>query len=377
VGRDPLGEAGSGFQCRGKLRQARQGMRRDDGTCGQRIQCAGQAVKTRLQAWLEARWYGGAAAPAWLRGLSRLYGWMAQRRSVSARSQRQQLPVPVVVVGNISVGGTGKTPVVIALVEALRAAGRVPGIISRGYGGSERGPAVLPVDADPRRFGDEPVLIALRTGAPVAVGRDRPEAGRCLLARHPEVDVLVSDDGLQHHRLARDIEIVVVDGQRRFGNGLLLPAGPLREPLTRLRDVDVVLVNGGGEDGEWGFVLQADQAVSLVDGAARALTAFAGQRVHAVAGIGNPERFFATLRSAGIEPIGHAFADHHHYRPDELDFGDDLPVLMTEKDAVKCRAFARSNWFAVPVTTVLPTAVIELVVHGLRGKGGRSPQSRA
>lgn len=323
-------------------------------------------MRARLQRWLEARWYDGAPVPAWLRGLSRLYGWVSRRRGGAAERLLGPLPVPVVVVGNLSVGGTGKTPVVIALVQALRTAGYTPGVISRGYGGSERGPALLPRHADPRRYGDEPALIARRTGVPVAVGRDRPAVGQVLLNRHPEVDVLVSDDGLQHYRLRRDVEVVVVDARRRFGNGLLLPAGPLREPVERLARVDVVLVNGGGGPDELGFVLHADQAVAIDGAGARPLSAFAGQSVHAVAGIGNPGRFFDTLRAAGIEPTGHAFPDHHRYRAEELDFGDDRPVLMTEKDAVKCRFFAEPHWYAVPVTTELPAVAIDRVLERLR-----------
>lgn len=323
-------------------------------------------MKTWLQGWLEARWYGGVHPPLWLRGLSRLYGWLARRRQRRGQHAAECLPVPVLVVGNISVGGTGKTPVVIALVAALRDAGFTPGVISRGYGGSERGPALLAADADPRRFGDEPVLIGLRSAAPVAIGRDRPAAARLLLARHPQVDVLVSDDGLQHYRLHRDIEIVVVDARRRFGNGLLLPAGPLREPLTRLAGVDAVLFNGEAEPGECSFSLDAGEAAALDGAGGRPLTAFAGQRVHAVAGIGHPARFFQTLRDAGIEPVEHVFADHHHYQSAELAFDEPLPVLMTEKDAVKCRGFAQADWYAVPVATTLPDEVVERILERVR-----------
>lgn len=327
-------------------------------------------MRARIQAWLEARWYGGAPVPAWLRSLARLFGWLARRRRVSGVRRAVRLPVPVIVVGNISVGGTGKTPVVIALVEALRAMGRRPGVISRGHGGSERGPLLLTGEATPARFGDEPVLIALRSRAPVAIGRDRPEVARLLLAAHPEIDVLVSDDGLQHYRLHRDVEVAVVDAQRRFGNGLLLPAGPLREPVARLSDVDVVLVNGSTAADEAGFVLRADQAVALDGSGSRPLAAFAGQVVHAVAGIGHPARFFATLRDAGIEVIGHPFPDHHAFTPDDFGFADGRAVLMTEKDAVKCRSFAQAGWFAVPVSASLPPPSIEAIVERLERFGG-------
>lgn len=320
-----------------------------------------------LQRWLEARWYQGAPVPFWLTGLSRLYGALAARRAARAHRQRQRLPVPVLVVGNLSVGGTGKTPVVIALVEALRQRGFRPGVISRGYGGQERGPAQVGADGDPARYGDEPVLIAWRSEVPVVVGRDRPAAGRHLLAAHPEVDVVISDDGLQHHRLARDLEIVVIDGERRHGNGRLLPAGPLREPLVRLDEVDVVLINGRRGSDETGFDLRPGPAWPLAGGAPRTLADFASDGpVHAVAGIGEPRRFFATLRAAGVAIVEHAFADHHRYRAEELAFGDDRPVLMTEKDAIKCRNFARPNWYALPVEAELPEPALTAITRCLR-----------
>ena len=200
-------------------------------------------------------------------------------------------------------------------------------------------------------------LIKSRTRAPVAVGRDRPNAARLLCAAG--VDVVIADDGLQHYALARDVEICVVDGARRFGNGHLLPAGPLREPLSRLGSVDFVVCNGGEpHTGELAMSLQSGDAVALqAPSSTRALSSFAGQRVHAVAGIGNPERFFAMLREHRIDVIGHSFADHHAYAARDLQFGDALPVLMTEKDAVKCRGFARAGWWAVPVHAVLPSEI--------------------
>lgn len=316
----------------------------------------------RLQAWLEARWYGRAPIPGPLRLLSRLYACLIERRRRRLQRRAQPLPVPVVVVGNISLGGAGKTPVVMALVETLRAAGWTPGVVSRGHGGRERGPALLPAEAAPERYGDEPALIALRTGVPVAVGRDRPATARHLLARHPQVDVLVCDDGLQHYRLHRDVEVVVVDGRRRFGNALLLPAGPLREPVSRLQEADVVLVNGPRE-GESGFTLAPGEALALDGSGARPLASFARHKVHAVAGIGDPARFFATLEAAGIIVVPHAFADHHDFRPADLAFRDGLPVLMTEKDAVKCRRFAQPGWYAVPVTARLPADAIATILR--------------
>lgn len=308
-----------------------------------------------MKHWLERRWYAApGSAPVWLRPLAALYGAisLARRRRLQAAAIR--LPVPVIVVGNISVGGTGKTPLVIALVELLRSWGWSPGVVSRGYGGhAPRYPwRVDAADGDPAQCGDEPLLIAQRTGCPVVVAPDRVAAARQLLPLG--VDIIVSDDGLQHYRLARDVEICVVDGGRGLGNQALLPAGPLRETPARLAEVDLVVVNGGG----WrtapcapiiDMALQLDEAWALAGGARRALDSFVGVPVHAVAGIGNPERFFAALEAHGLRIERHVFADHHRYRASELRFADGAPVLMTEKDAIKCRAFADLRYWAVPV----------------------------
>jgi tetraacyldisaccharide 4'-kinase len=244
---------------------------------------------------------------------------------------------------------------VIALIEALRTRGHTPGVISRGYGASASEPQLIHAASDPASFGDEPVLIAQATGVPVAVGRDRVAAGRLLLSRHA-CDVIVADDGLQHYPLFGNVEICVIDGMRRFGNGWLLPAGPLREPLSRLESVTFRVCNGGAaQKGEIPMRLIGDSAIALVDVTMqRPLSAFAGQRVHAVAGIGNPARFFEMLRKTGIDVIEHAFADHHAFRSEDLAFDDTLPVLMTSKDAIKCGAFARDGWWQVPVRAQLP-----------------------
>lgn len=308
---------------------------------------------------LQQRWYENLPPPWWTRPVAALYGMLARaRRALYQRGwkRRECLPAPVIVVGNITAGGAGKTPLVIALTEALRERGFKPGVVSRGYGGSARAPMLLDENPDPRVTGDEPALIKLRTGAPVAIGRDRPRAARLLL--EAGADVVIADDGLQHYSLARDIEICVVDGARRFGNARLLPAGPLREPLSRLQEMDFIVCNGGEpRSGEESMVLQAGNAVGLGElSRTRALESFAGQRVHAVAAIGNPARFFAMLRGHGIEPIEHSFPDHHVYAASELAFGDALPVLMTEKDAVKCRGFAVENGWAIPVRACLQAA---------------------
>jgi len=278
----------------------------------------------------------------------------------------RQVPVPVIVVGNITAGGTGKTPLTIELVTRLREAGWKPGVASRGYGRDDAGTArwVTP-DMSPELAGDEPLLIAWKTGVPVRVDRNRVAAARELLAAG--CNVVVCDDGLQHYRLARDIEIEVVDAQRRYGNGLLLPAGPLREPVARAAICDFRVVNlGQASDagvetstsgfGEWAMRLRIDSARPLKGGRNRSLQSFSGQRVHAVAGIAHPQRFFQMLRARGIGVVPHAFADHHRYQPADLSFGSELPVLMTEKDAVKCQSLATDWHYAVPLQAELPAA---------------------
>jgi len=320
---------------------------------------------TQTPAW----WYDGAPVPWTARLLAPLYGAVAGlRRGLYRRGwlRRRQVPVPVIVVGNITAGGTGKTPLTIELVERLREAGWKPGVASRGYGRDDAGTArwITP-DLAPGLGGDEPVLIAWKTGVPVRVDQDRVAAARALLAAG--CDVVVCDDGLQHYRLARDIEIEVVDAQRRYGNGLLMPAGPLREPVARARDCDFRVVNlgqasDGGQTppasgfGEWTMQLRIDRARPLRGGRERSLQGFSGQRVHAVAGIAHPQRFFQMLRARGIGVVPHAFADHHRYQPADLSFGSELPVLMTEKDAVKCKAFATDWHYAVPLQAELPAA---------------------
>lgn len=313
---------------------------------------------------LQAAWYGPHHAPWWTWPLARLYGALVGLRACLYRRgwlQATRLPVPVVVVGNLTVGGTGKTPLTIAVVQALRARGWHPGVVSRGYGGTQRGPSLLGADPEPAVAGDEPCLIHAN-GIPVAVGRERPAAAQLLVAAG--CDLVVADDGLQHYALARDVEVCVIDGVRRFGNRRLLPAGPLREPLSRLSRVDFRVCNGGHpQRGEYAMHLSGDDAVALVDGRRQPLRDFSGQRVHAVAAIGNPQRFFAGLRAMGIEVVEHGFADHHRYLPGDLDFADGVPVLMTDKDAVKCRAFAQPHWWRVPVAAELPEAFFDVLAQ--------------
>ena len=320
---------------------------------------------------LAAAWYGKGRAPWWTAPLAALYGGVTRLRRRLYRAgllSSVRLPVPVIVVGNISVGGTGKTPLTIALAEALRSRGFHPGVVSRGYGGTEQGPLLLDDRPDPARFGDEPCLIHA-AGTPVAVGRDRPAAARLLI--DAGCDVILADDGLQHYRLRRDVEICVIDGARRFGNRRLLPAGPLRESLARTAEVDFRICNGGSaEAGEVPMRLEGGTARALRNGATQPLDTFRGQRVHALAGIGNPERFFDELRARGIEVVPHPFPDHHAYAPGELEFGDGVAVLMTEKDAVKCAAFAPAQAWAVPVRAVLPDTFFDAVAEKVAAARG-------
>jgi tetraacyldisaccharide 4'-kinase len=306
-----------------------------------------------VQAWLNRVWYERASPPWWLLPLSLSYGAAAgARRYLYAKHLRKatRMSSPVVVVGNLSVGGTGKTPLVCWLAARLKELGFRPGVVTRGYGGSSENVRLVDASADPDIVGDEPLLLARRIGVPVAIGRDRPAAAQLLV--NAGCDVVVSDDGLQHYALARDCEIVVVDGDRRFGNGRLLPAGPLRESKDRLGRVDAVVVNGGHAplEGALSMRLEAKDALSLIGGAVKSLQEFAGVSVHAVAGIGNPERFFNMLRSYGIEVVGHPLPDHARLQPADISFPDGRPVLMTEKDAVKCEGWAGPLHWYVPVT---------------------------
>jgi tetraacyldisaccharide 4'-kinase len=325
-----------------------------------------------IESFINRIWYGASPCAVLLLPLSWLYQAVLALHALPWRlglSTPAILPVPVIVVGNLSVGGTGKTPLVLWLAERLREAGRRPGILCRGYGGAAvHWPQRVRQDSDPTQCGDEAVLLAHRSAVPVMAGPDRVAAARALLDE-TDCDVLLSDDGLQHRALPRCFEIVVVDGARRFGNGRLLPAGPLREPLARLSRVDAVVVNGGvGAPGEFPMRLAGDTAHALDEPARRQpLAAFAGRRVHALAGIGHPERFFAHLRAHGLDPIPHPFPDHHRFVLREVSFDDGLPVLMTEKDAVKCSAFALPQGWVIPVVAVLDDGLATRILQRLEG----------
>jgi len=307
-----------------------------------------------LTEMLNGVWYGKSPVRFALWPVSAVYIALARlRRTAYRRGWRRtvEAPVPVIVVGNVSVGGTGKTPFVIWLAEQLKQRGRKVGIVTRGYRGKgTEWPRAVAPDSDPREVGDEPVLLARRTGCPVVAGPDRVACVEALL-EHERVDVVLSDDGLQHYRLARAFEIAVVDGARGMGNGLCLPAGPLREPPSRLQEVDAIVVNGSG----WGHagVFRAEAVVTKVyhlkDGSLRTLESFRKEPVHAVAGIGNPQRFFDLLRDANLDVEAHPLEDHAEITLDELTFDEPGPVLITEKDAVKCEHLKANGVWCVVV----------------------------
>lgn len=313
---------------------------------------------------IEKIWSGQSRLWLLLLPLAALYGLVSTLIRLSYRLGWRKVwraPVPVVVVGNLTAGGNGKTPVVVWLVEQLQQRGIRVGVVSRGYGGNaQRYPLVLDAQTSSEQAGDEPVLIYQRTGAAVAVSPVRSEAVQALLEKH-QPQIIITDDGLQHYALARDREIVVVDGVRRFGNGWWLPAGPMRERASRLREVDAVITNGGTpKSGEIAMQLVPSQAVNLLTGEKRDAASF--RDVVAMAGIGHPPRFFATLESLGVTPVKTlSLADHQALthaqvsafaRPDQI-------LLMTEKDAVKCRPFAQANWWYLPVEAQLGSPAAE------------------
>jgi tetraacyldisaccharide 4'-kinase len=339
---------------------------------------ASSLESTLTRAWLRR---GPLALALW--PLSLLFRALAALRVALFRRailKSERLPVPVIVVGNIFIGGTGKTPLTIWLVEQLRAAGLHPGVISRGHGGEgESGPREVLPGSSARDVGDEPLLIANRSGCPVVVGRRRAQAGRHLLERHPEVDVLVTDDGLQHYALQRDVELVLFDG-RGVGNGWTLPAGPLREPASRKRDFTVVntpeltpalALAVGGQP--WQMRLAGGHAEQLRDPAQRLpLTSLHGKRIVAAAGIGNPGRFFAMLKQAGLEIRELPLPDHHDFLDDPFQGLDADLILITEKDAVKCRQLEHLNndprLWVVPVAAQIDPALAAHIVEKCRGR---------
>lgn len=326
-------------------------------------------------AWLERIWYEPNALAWLLAPASGLFRLLVALRRLAYRGgllRVYRAPVPVIVVGNISVGGTGKTPLVLWLAAFLRARGYRPGIVARGYRGRARHwPQQVRPDSDPATVGDEAIVLARGSGCKVAVGPDRAAAIEALL-EHSDCNVVLSDDGLQHYAMARDIEIAVVDGVRRYGNGRCLPAGPLREPPGRLAHVDLIVSNGLAGKGEFAMKNRAERIHKVADPLQQqSLEEFQPRTVHAVAGIAHADRFGMMLRAHNFRVTPHWFPDHHDFKPADFDFGDDKPVLMTEKDAVKCAYFARSHWWYVPIQAELPavferriTQLLETIDHG-------------
>lgn len=333
-----------------------------------------------MQTWLERHWYSDKvgfwqvffvlpdlilALLVTLRRFLYRIGFIPSWRS----------PVPVIVVGNVTVGGTGKTPLVIWLAEQLKVKGYSPGIISRGYGGSAQEIAAVHTNADPSVVGDEPLLIAMRTSCPVWVGKKRSAVARALLKANPQCDVIISDDGLQHYAMKRDFEIIVVDGVRYYGNGAMLPFGPMREPFLRVYEADAIVVNGGDadfENGEHLMRLNAGDFYSLNDMSKTVPTKnFEGKQAHALAGIGNPARFFNHLRQLGVDVIEHPFPDHHPYSPVDLQIKGAEVILMTEKDAVKCLKFPQKNVWVLPVQAEVIAGLENEVVERIESFYGR------
>jgi tetraacyldisaccharide 4'-kinase len=299
--------------------------------------------------WLERHWYRRSPVSALLLPVALLYCGLVMLRRAGYRLgllPSVRLPAPVVVVGNLTVGGTGKTPLVIWLAQLLRAHGYRPGIVTRGYGGQASSwPQTVRADSNPVMVGDEPVLLARSAHCPVIADPDRVRAAQTLVVQQG-CNVVLSDDGLQHYRLARDVEIAVIDGTRRFGNGWCLPAGPLREPITRLKSVDARVTQGEPAAGEWGMTLVDQGFYRLGESQpSAAVESFRGKTVHAVAGIGNPKRFFDRLRRRKLVVIEHPFPDHHVFRASDFPFGEGHAVIMTEKDAVKCERLGVSGWY--------------------------------
>jgi tetraacyldisaccharide 4'-kinase len=328
----------------------------------------------------EAVWYGGASPPPHWQLLAGLYAGARWLTGLPWRLRLRRAPlttVPVVVVGNLTVGGTGKTPLVIALLQALRARGVAVGVISRGYGRRSRGVRLVDRDARAEEVGDEPLMIARQTRAPVAVGEDRVAALSRLCGAVP-LDLVIADDGLEHHRLRRALEIVVVDGSRGFGNRRLLPAGPLRAPLSRLKSVDAVVFNGepalAGTDLPRDlprFLMQVRIAAitPMARAAPQPLTAWRGTRAHLVAGTGHPQRIAEAVRALGVDVLLHALPDHYDYgRHGVPVFDDGLPVLTTAKDAVKLPD-GLAGWHVLEVETVIEPALVARVAALVQERG--------
>lgn len=324
--------------------------------------------------WLEYHWYRVTPPHLILIPLSLVFRMLAGLRRALYRSgilSSQKLSIPAIVVGNISVGGTGKTPLTLALAQQLIDRGWHPLIVSRGYGGSAQQPQHVTSNSDAQQVGDEPLLMARRELCPVWIGRDRAATALMAMHAHPQCDVVLCDDGLQHYRLQRDVEIAVVDNLRGFGNGFLLPAGPLREPVSRLQSVDAVVVNGDhASAGQYLMRLSGATFYNLLDPKQTATPAdFQQLNNHAVAGIGHPQRYFQHLKTLGISFTAHAFPDHHTYLATELSFADCDAILLTEKDAVKCSAFADKKYWVLRVDAQIDPTLTDHILRKISAHG--------
>ncbi len=326
--------------------------------------------------WLQKQWFCKSLWHILLLPLACVYLGLLHFRKLLFKLnvfKSYALPVPVIVVGNISVGGTGKTPAVIYLADQLKLAGYCPGIISRGYGRSNSLVQAVSLNSTPEQVGDEPLLIATRTRCPVFVGNDRVAAGAALLKQHPEVNVIISDDGLQHYRLKRSMEVALVDADRGVGNGFLIPAGPLRESVARLSLVDVVIVNGDlaalklplPNKNLFSMRLVGETFFSLDGKQKKPAQYFKNKKLVAVAGIGNPDRFFGHLRTMHLDFQSQAFPDHHLFCVDDFASFKGKTILMTEKDAVKCRAFQDADIWMLPVDAMIEPGLMKNILNKL------------
>jgi tetraacyldisaccharide 4'-kinase len=320
-------------------------------------------MKQAFKLWLQHKWYQKKLSAAlwvlvpfaWILSIITALYKAAYTLGVF---KRHAFKIPIIIVGNITVGGTGKTPLVIHIVKLLQQHGFCPGVVSRGYKGtrSSAKPIYVYANSNPNEVGDEPVLLAKRLLCPIAIATNRPKAVEMLIGSN-QVDVVISDDGLQHFALAADIEVLVIDGRRRFGNGWCLPAGPLRESLHRLKTVDYIVANSPDiydNDSEFEMELRPRVLYNGLDPENQLpLIYFKDQTVHAVAGIGYPDRFFELLQKQGIHVITHSFPDHYSFSEVDLQFQDELPVIMTEKDAVKCAGFMKNTYWILSVDAVV------------------------
>ncbi len=324
---------------------------------------------------IQNSWYNKSGLTTILQPLSWLFCLLVLLRKFLYRIKiirTTQLNVPVIVVGNITVGGTGKTPLVIELANLLKKQGYRPGVISRGYGGKARTwPQQVRWDGDPVMVGDEAILIARRTRCPMAVGPDRVASAKALL-KYTDCNVIISDDGLQHYALGRDVEIAVIDGVRRYGNQKCLPAGPLREPISRLEQVNFKVTNGIAGPDEFAMKYKAEKLCRADDPEVTLdIASLKNQTVHAIAGIGNPQRFFDNLKSSDLDIVEHAFPDHYPFKKSDLDFGEIQPIVITEKDAVKCQRFYLHNVWYQPIKAILDNQFTEQLLVMLERINGQ------